>query len=446
MSVGQARQAVAAAVVEYVPDPQSVHTAEPVALLYFPAAQPVHGPPLGPVYPSLHVQAERSVLVTGELELLGHTTQADSTVAPVVAKYFPVAQSVQVPLPVPILYFPAAHAEHTPPSGPVDPALHVQAVTTVLALGELEVLGHTTQSDSTVAPVVAKYFPAAQSVHAAEPVTLLYFPTSHGEHTPPFGPVYPTLQVQAATAVLGLGELLLLGHAEQVVATVAPAVLEYVAVAQLVHCALPVAILYVPAAHGEHAPPSGPVDPALQVQPAAAEQPVHDAPELAGQAAHIVPNVAPAVGEYFPAAQSVQTALPVAILYLPATHREHTPPSGPVDPALQVQAVTAVLGLGELEFAGHATQVDSSVAPVVGKYFPVAQSVHAAEPLAILYLPVTHAVHAVNLLYLTITMPVPPLRPAFGDLPAPPPPPVPSKPSTFSLPPPPLPPVPPVPL
>ena len=68
------------------------------------------------------------------------------------------------------------------------------------------------------------------------------------------------------------------------------------------------------------------------------------------------------------------------------------PPSGPVDPALHVQVATDVLALGELELPGHATQVDSSVAPVVGKYFPAAQSVHAAEPLAILYLPAAHAV------------------------------------------------------
>jgi hypothetical protein len=281
-------------------------------------------------------------------------------------------------MPVPILYLPAAQGEHTPPSGPVVPALHEQAVAAELGLGEFELPGHTRQVDSSVAPAVAEYFPAEQSVQTALPVVILYLPAAQDVHVPPSGPVNPTLHVQAVEAVLGPGELELPGHDKQADSTVAPWVPKYFAAAQSVHAALPVLILYLPAAHGEHALPSGPVDPALQVQPAAAEQPVHDAPELAGQAAHIVLNVAPAVGEYFPAAQSVQTALPVASLYLPATHVVHTLPSGPVEPALQVQAVTAVLWLGELEFAGHATQVAIAVTAVVVEYVPVGQLVHAA--------------------------------------------------------------------
>jgi hypothetical protein len=49
-----------------------------------------------------------------------------------------------------------------------------------------------------------------------------------------------------------------------------------------------------------------------------------------------------------------------------------------VDPALHVQAATAVLALGELEFAGHATQVAIAVTAVVVEYVPVGQLVHAA--------------------------------------------------------------------
>ncbi len=40
----------------YVPAAQSVHAAEPVAVLYFPNTQAVHVPPLGPVNPGLHKQ------------------------------------------------------------------------------------------------------------------------------------------------------------------------------------------------------------------------------------------------------------------------------------------------------------------------------------------------------------------------------------------------------
>ncbi len=48
--------------------------------------------------------------------------------------------------------------------------------------------------------------PAAQSVHNAVPVPGLYFPAAHGANAPPFGPVYPALAEQAASAELPLGE------------------------------------------------------------------------------------------------------------------------------------------------------------------------------------------------------------------------------------------------
>ncbi len=69
--------------------------------------------------------------------------------------------------------------------------------------------------------------------------------------------------------------------------------------------------------------------PGLQVQPAAAEQPVHDAPELAGQVAHPAAAVTAAVVEYVPDPQSVHAAEPGTLLYFPATHAVHKP-LGPV--------------------------------------------------------------------------------------------------------------------
>jgi hypothetical protein len=103
--------------------------------------------------------------------------------------------------------------------------------------------------------------------------------------------------------------------------------------------------------------------------------------------------VAPVVVEYVPTAQSVHTALPVAILYLPAMHAVQEPPSGPVNPTLHVQAARAELEIGELELVGHARQAVAIVAPVVVKYVPAAQSLHTALPMAILYFPATQAVH-----------------------------------------------------
>ena len=98
-----------------------------------------------------------------------------------------------------------------------------------------------------------------QSVHAKEPVVFLYLPATHAVHVPPFGPVKPMLHVQAARAELAIGELELVGQARQVVATVAPTVVEYLPAPQLVHTAVPVVFLYVPATQAVHGPPLGPV-------------------------------------------------------------------------------------------------------------------------------------------------------------------------------------------
>lgn len=63
--------AVAATAPEYVFAPQSVHVADPVDVLYFPAMQFTHGPPLEPVHPALQVQLAKVPLPANELEFVG---------------------------------------------------------------------------------------------------------------------------------------------------------------------------------------------------------------------------------------------------------------------------------------------------------------------------------------------------------------------------------------
>jgi hypothetical protein len=97
-----------------------------------------------------------------------------------------------------------------PPLGPVNPALHVQAVRAWLASGELELAGHVRQVAADAAPnvveyvpapherqvdadaaaTVVEYVPAPQSVHATLPVLVLYLPATQAVHEPA-GPVYP---------------------------------------------------------------------------------------------------------------------------------------------------------------------------------------------------------------------------------------------------------------
>jgi hypothetical protein len=389
--------------------PHATHAEVPLAILYVPAPHGEHGPPSGPVYPALQEQPTDAVVIAGESEFIGHTPQVDAAVAPTTAEYVPVPQFKHAAVPLAILYFPATHAEHGPPSGPVNPALQPQAETAELDAGEMLFAGHATHVNAVVAAVAAEYIPVPQSLHAALPLAILYFPTPQAEHVPPFGPVNPALQVQAVDTELAVGALEFTGHVAHVDAVVAAVAAEYVAAPQSLHAALPLAVLYLPATHAEHVPPSGPVYPGEQAAtthgpPAGPVYPVMQVQAVtavlglgdivfAGQVKQVDATVAPAVPEYVPAPQSVHVPLPLAILYFPATHALHTPPFGPVYPALQAQAVTTVLVPGEFELPGHARQVVTPVAADVPEYVPTPQLLHATLPVVLLYLPAAHGEH-----------------------------------------------------
>ena len=114
--------------------------------------------------------------------------------------------------------------------------------------------------------------------------------------------------------------------------------------------------MYVPAVQLVQDPPTGPIkplDPLLHVQSLRASLPDGD-DDWEGQLKHMLDVVAPEVVEYVPPAQRVQDAGPGELLYVPAMHISQGPPSGPDEPALQVQAVEPGLPDGEFDLAGHA--------------------------------------------------------------------------------------------
>ena len=150
---------------------------------------------------------------------------------------------------------------------------------------------HSMHVFSVKAPTSLENLPTSQVVHGTDPCDSLYFPASHSAHDEP------------------------------------PDVIEYVPAPQSMHRADPVDVLYVPAVHTVHSPPSGPEEPALQVQLVKAELPAGEL-EFVGQVMHV--EIAVTAVEYVPAPQSVQLADPVDVLYFPATHAAHVPPSGPV--------------------------------------------------------------------------------------------------------------------
>ena len=118
-----------------------------------------------------------------------------------------------------------------------------QSEDNVLPVGDVNPTAHAVHAETPL----AEYVFAAHTSHAAVPDAFLNFPAAHAGHGPPFGPVYPGLQMQLVIMVLPTDEFELTG--------------------QLVHAALPFVCLYVPAAHMLHwpfeAPASGPVYPVL---------------------------------------------------------------------------------------------------------------------------------------------------------------------------------------
>ena len=80
--------------VEYVPVPQSVHTAAPVDVLYFPATHAVQVPPSDPVEPALQVQLVTFGLPSGEPVSDGPVTHVELASAATVVEYVPAPQFV----------------------------------------------------------------------------------------------------------------------------------------------------------------------------------------------------------------------------------------------------------------------------------------------------------------------------------------------------------------
>ena len=254
-------------VVEYVPVVQLLHDASPCVALYVPVAQseqcppsgPVapavhahamlppgesefaghtaHGPPSGPVEPALQVHAVELVLPKNESVYIGHSRHADTFVAPTNTEYVPGGHAVHDAAPV-ALYFPAAHAVHVPPSGPVQPATHVHAPRVVLSAGERVLSGHAeqftvppheyvsaTQAPHVLlvrAPAMLECLPGTHAVHSADPGSALCVPAAHNTHVPPSGPVEPALHAHAVSSELPVSELEFVGQAEHTDAVVAP--------------------------------------------------------------------------------------------------------------------------------------------------------------------------------------------------------------------------------
>ena len=68
----------------------------------------------------------------------------------------PLSQLIQGDEPFEYLYVPAIHIVHKPPSGPVNPLLHMQSLATMLPENEPELAGQVIQVLDVTAPVAVE--------------------------------------------------------------------------------------------------------------------------------------------------------------------------------------------------------------------------------------------------------------------------------------------------
>jgi len=264
----------------------------------------------------------------------GHREQVDSSWAASDGEYLPASHSAQAAEPGELLYLPAPHASHAPPSGPVYPALHWHLA---LPAALPEKAGHAVHP---VEPGDALYVPSQQPVHSLEPGESLYLPAPHATHAPPSGPEYPALHEHRLAASLPAGESVNAGHARQ------------------------------PVLPGE------------------------EAYEPAPQSSHVYSLTAPCSIENLPATQPVHSLEPGESLYLPAEQLKQPPPSFPLYPTLQVQSIKASLPAGESAFVGQLVHTAALVAPTTAEYLPPSQLLQGDGPGDALYWPAEHAVQS----------------------------------------------------
>jgi hypothetical protein len=147
-----------------------VHAAVPVLFLYLPGTHATHGPPRGPVYPTLHGQ---SVVPATESELAGHSTQADEF------RQF--------------LALPASHSSHAPKFGPVDPGAQKHVASPGI---DTVPFGHAWHDAMSSACTANEYMSTGHSEHGAEATCALYEPGAHDRQSALPLPPKPALHGQ----------------------------------------------------------------------------------------------------------------------------------------------------------------------------------------------------------------------------------------------------------
>ena len=137
------------------------------------------------------MQWTNAELPGGASEFVLQAWHVDSDVLPEAIEYLPRPQSEQTSGPAAALYFPASHSEQAPPSGPEEPALHVQSVKAQLPVCEFELPGQAKHVETAVAPTAVEYLPCSQRIHDVAPTTAENLPAPQALHAiAPTGALY----------------------------------------------------------------------------------------------------------------------------------------------------------------------------------------------------------------------------------------------------------------
>ncbi len=211
---------------------------------------------------------------------------------------------------------------------------------------------------SALAAIDVETLPAVHCVQAAGPMLALNLPATQGSHVSPSGPVCPLLQVQLDSVMLADADPEFAGHKRHTVlsvlgyvlalqcsqrsAVVAAVAVETLPAGHWVHRAAPTLSLNFPATHAVHGPPSGPGKPLSHLQSDSAMLDDADR-EFAGQSLH--------------------TAAPSELAYLPDTHCTHVS-----DPKLALY-----------EPREHAMQLPGEISPHPTRYVPAAQPLQLTQ-------------------------------------------------------------------
>ena len=118
----------------------------------------------------------------------GQAPHVASDVSPVPWLYVPCGHREHDADPLTSLYVPDPHELQLPPSGPVNPTLHVQFLRNPLRNLEKVFSGQSMQVLGEVFAIPVEYLPAGHMLHSCDPFELLYEPLPHAAHARPFGP------------------------------------------------------------------------------------------------------------------------------------------------------------------------------------------------------------------------------------------------------------------